>query len=93
MIGKFAPNDARHWERKRLSGHFNDYVTDEVGGFIAPVGGIGEMAVYFPHFEHVNRVRTFEKVGQGPVIGILHLVLAGLSLGGMLQGNAGVFLN
>jgi hypothetical protein len=51
------------------------------------------MAVDFPHFEHVNPVRPFEKVGQGPMIGILHLVLAGFGLSSILQGDAGVFLD
>jgi hypothetical protein len=92
-----ARNDPLFWladfVERRISGHLDHNVANEVSGLIAPVGGIGKMAVDFSHFEHVNCVCPLEKVSQGSMIGILHLVLAGLGLGGMLQGNGGIFLD
>jgi hypothetical protein len=49
------------WKEK-VSGHLGHNVANEVSGFIAPVGGVGEMAVDISHFEHVNRICPLEKV-------------------------------
>ncbi len=41
---------------------FHDDARDDIGGFIAPVGGIAEMAIYLAHLQHVNSVRSLEQV-------------------------------
>ena len=79
--------------KRRISGHLDHNVANEVSGLIAPVGGIGKMAVDLYHFEHLKCVCPLEKVSRGSMIDILHLILTGHGLGGMLQGNGGIFLD
>ena len=41
---------------------FHDDAGDDIGGFIDPVGGVAEMAIDLTHLQHINGVRSFEKV-------------------------------
>jgi len=44
---------------------FHHNAGDDVGGLVAAVGGIAEMAVDLSHLEHIDRIRPFEEIGQG----------------------------
>jgi hypothetical protein len=44
---------------------FHDDAGDDIGCFIAPIGGVAEMAIDLAHLQHVNGVRSFEKVSKG----------------------------
>ena len=45
-----SPGSLFYRRRPEALGHFYYDITDNVGRFITPVGGIGEMAIDLPHF-------------------------------------------
>ncbi len=44
---------------------FHHNAGDDVGSFIASVGGIAQMTVNLAHLEHIDRIRSFEEICQG----------------------------
>jgi hypothetical protein len=41
---------------------FHDNAGDNIGGLVSPVGGIAQVAVNFSHLEHIDRIRSLEKI-------------------------------
>jgi hypothetical protein len=44
---------------------FHHNAGDDVGSFIAAIGGIAQMTVNLAHLEHIDRIRSFEEICQG----------------------------
>ena len=74
-------------EQLALSGNLDHNIGDHVGSFVAPVGGIAQVAVNFARFEHLDHVLgvfgTAEQVRQGLTIDILDPVFKSFGALGM----------